>query len=369
MRKLPKIIPEFDGLRGIAIAVVLLFHLKVPGTSLGWLGVQLFFVLSGTLITGILLDSKEKEGYFKNFYARRMLRIFPIYYITLAAVMSYALTRGLDVGNWPYYLLYAQNYVLVGGAWAPRFPGLLAHTWSLAIEEQFYLIWPLLVWMLSRRSVMTLSLLGIVGAAVFRWGIVISGAEPGLAIAPLPAQIDALCAGAVVALLLRSNVSDPKLFASAWAALVGSGLAVALLVMANGPERYWSPAEWVGGPGNFVFSTVAAVFFASLITLAILGVPTLSAVLKVRVLRHLGRISYGIYLYHYPAFFLVDAVEHRLGLQWGSVWGGLLKVAVTYGCAVASWHLLEKRLLGLKRYFEVRDGRESSASAETRISA
>src|SRR5436309_3302352 len=109
---LPKYIPELDGLRALAIIAVILFHLNIPGFGLGWAGVNLFFVISGFLITGILLDAKETPNYFRNFYVRRALRIFPIYYLSLLALAAAAPIFKWKLDDLPYFLLYVQNYIL-----------------------------------------------------------------------------------------------------------------------------------------------------------------------------------------------------------------------------------------------------------------
>ena len=144
-------LPGLDGLRAIAIGTVFGFHLGLPGMSLGWVGVQLFFVISGFLITGILLRSRERPFYFRNFYVRRTLRIFPIYYVLIAL---YFVTAGVQ-GDWatvkllPYYLTYTQSYPQLATRYvcAP----MLGHTWTLAIEEQFYLLWPLAIYLVRGR--------------------------------------------------------------------------------------------------------------------------------------------------------------------------------------------------------------------------
>jgi peptidoglycan/LPS O-acetylase OafA/YrhL len=108
-------IPELDGFRAVAVLAVILFHMKIPGFALGWLGVFLFFVISGFLITGILLDSKKNSShYFRNFYIRRILRIFPLYYLSILATIAIGLyfKDKFELQDTGYYLLYAQNYLL-----------------------------------------------------------------------------------------------------------------------------------------------------------------------------------------------------------------------------------------------------------------
>ena len=154
---LPRYIPQFDALRGLAVSIVMLYHLHkdVPALHLhtlfrhGWVGVDLFFVLSGFLITGILVESKDSPRYLRNFYARRILRIWPLYFALLLVCfllipwVKPESARALKEACGPpfVYFLFLQNLF-------PTYVGIgpLTITWSLAIEEQFYLFWPLAVW-------------------------------------------------------------------------------------------------------------------------------------------------------------------------------------------------------------------------------
>ena len=148
----------------------MLFHVDGRSFSLGWTGIVLFFVLSGYLITGILLDAKGEQHYFRNFYVRRTLRIFSAYYLLLLLtfVALYLLAPShrpwaATPWKWSYFLLYVQNYWMGSNAFQISLSSLLVHTWTLAIEEQFYLIWPAVVYSLNRKAlgVLCLSLLAI----------------------------------------------------------------------------------------------------------------------------------------------------------------------------------------------------------------
>ena len=142
-------IPELDALRALAALVVLLFHLNPPRFFFGWTGVDLFFVLSGYLITTIILDHQGQRGFLRNFYARRGLRIWPIYYIALFAVVATAplvpRDRRPPLNGLGYYVTYLQNITLYQLRPPPEFHIAFDHTWTLALEEQFYLIWPALI--------------------------------------------------------------------------------------------------------------------------------------------------------------------------------------------------------------------------------
>src|SRR5687767_2907742 len=167
-------IPALDGLRGIAIILVMLHHFTYyrPNSGIdaqiasvlffGWAGVDLFFVLSGFLITGILLDTRDSKRYFSTFYARRTLRIFPLYYLVLllafVVLPKFPALHPVLLGQvgpvdlppqWPYWL-YLTNFSIADGGWVH---GWVDVAWSLAIEEQFYLVWPLMIWLCPPRLV------------------------------------------------------------------------------------------------------------------------------------------------------------------------------------------------------------------------
>src|SRR5690242_7378387 len=162
----PGYIPQFDGVRGLAVLMVLIGHSafleRLPHAGMleyARFSVDSYFVLSGFLITGILLDSKGSEHYFRNFYARRALRIWPLYYLLLFLVFVVAplflhSMRATAAGVWPAFVFYVQNIALV---YRDTYPFALGATWSLAVEEQFYLTWPLLVFLLRRRALAIVS--------------------------------------------------------------------------------------------------------------------------------------------------------------------------------------------------------------------
>ena len=174
-------VPELDGLRGLAILLVMLFHIlpesikltKNPlfgllarSVSMGWVGVDIFFVLSGFLISSILLNTRDHPHYFRNFYARRILRIFPLYYLVIGTIFIFLPILSPDLASvqqptWPYYVFYVQNWFTIPTLITSNLYSISLYfgpAWSLAIEEQFYLIWPALVLLLSRRKLAFLSI-------------------------------------------------------------------------------------------------------------------------------------------------------------------------------------------------------------------
>jgi peptidoglycan/LPS O-acetylase OafA/YrhL len=364
-------LPVLDGLRGIAILLVLLLHFTMyggtPATSgiggfvhrfalAGWIGVDLFFVLSGFLITGILWDAKGGERYFRNFYARRILRIFPLYYGALVVFLVLlpfwpghaGLQRLREEGIW--YWTYLVNVQIAREGW-PDF-GALGHFWSLAVEEQFYLLWPLAVFLLPRRPLMALCV-GVGGLAVgFRLALHLAAREEA-AFVLLPARVDALAAGALLALAVRGPGGLPAAlrWAKPAAAVALAGLA-ALFVWKRGLPAE-DPEVAVAG------YTLLAILFAGALALALesgagrwLAAPWLV---------FFGRYSYGLYVLHHPLLFLKPE-----WLSYGSLAGWLLFVAgatgVTVALALLSWYLWEKPFLDLKDRFPYASGARADRS-------
>ncbi len=361
---LPKYLPELDGLRAVAVIVVLFFHLHVPGFQLGWAGVFLFFVLSGFLITGNLLDARHEPHFFRNFYIRRTLRIFPIYYLVFFAIIAYGLITDAKIGDAAWYGVYLQNMLLGHGSFSADFPRVFNHSWSLAVEEQFYLIWPLAVFYLSRRRLAVLSMGMIFFAIFFRFAASYGTGNASYVFMLLPCIMDSLAVGAMLAISLRWSGAQVTVLArgARWVTLF-SGLCLAGLVGSWGYQKYAIPADYLlGSPINLFLHTFMAVFFGALIAWVVLDRQSLlSRMLRNGAMRHIGKISYGIYLYHFPVFYIVRHVfktwgapnggriswdTSRLGVE--TIACALAQLAITYLVALASWHVIEKRILALK---------------------
>src|SRR5271155_3100716 len=233
-----KKIPQLDAVRGIAVLLVLLHNTDVyPALHLsliaanGWMGVDLFFVLSGFLITGILIDTKQSDGYFKNFYARRCLRIWPLYYSALLFMFVIVpLLRPSEVNTvfsarsspWWAYPLFLQNFLVPIPISAT---GLLAVTWSLAVEEQFYLVWPLVVRFRSEAQLRKIALGVICISPLLRYYLSLHGIN---IYSNTFCRLDGLMAGALLALIVRSSSFVPSRFVTkAWITLfVSASLAL-----------------------------------------------------------------------------------------------------------------------------------------------
>jgi peptidoglycan/LPS O-acetylase OafA/YrhL len=354
-------VPALDGIRGIAILLVLAIHSAqianrggvesswahavVRAAEFGWMGVDLFFVLSGFLITGILLDSQGHQHYFRNFYARRTLRIFPLYFavILLRFVLPWPMLPTIDpAGRWS-AALYLSNVWQVFAPIAQRRDPVLGVTWSLAVEEQFYLLWPLVVWMMPRRFVVPTCAAMAALAWGCRWACYHVGVDPWAAYVLTPCRLDALAAGAVVAALVRSHGAK-RLLPTARTAAIATGLGFAALLWCQDGESS-RPMALVGHP-------LLAVLFGALIVFALAGrkVPRLAAA---GWLRSMGKYSYGIYLFHSPIIRL--GIGPLIPAGWSRLTSAIvilsLGLLATYGLAWLSWRLFEEPILRLKRFF------------------
>jgi peptidoglycan/LPS O-acetylase OafA/YrhL len=381
-------VPVLDGIRGLAILLVLVTHLTAFGGThafdvwfnylawYGWIGVDLFFVLSGYLITGILLDSRTSSHYFKNFYARRVLRIFPLYYavVTLSLVVlpgvlpaAQAERFGRIAGDEPYYWLYLQNFAIARAGQTRH--GVLDVTWSLAIEEQFYLVWPAVVYVCSPRALKRLCAALFAVAFVARW---IAYRE--LHLAPFsvyvltPCRLDALATGALLAVRAREPGGLAALVPSARRLGLAAGAAALALVVIErlaGVVTVYDPG-W--GPVSILVGfPLVALAFGSLLVLVV-EAPAASRLHRAfasRPMRFFGAYSYGIYLVHLPVRALVAdkvygpafrAPRHAfLNVGGTEILGQLLfyplALAAILPVAWLSYHLYEKQFLKLKRYF------------------
>ncbi|MEP7117919.1 MAG: acyltransferase [Acidobacteriota bacterium] len=374
--------PELDGVRGVAIAMVMALHFvnnQVIPTNLveraaikmanyGLWGVDLFFVLSGFLITGILSDAVGRPGYFVNFFARRSLRIFPLYFgvLLLFTVLVPPAALGafdpqlLEVrALWPWLWTYLTNVYL-----APQTTfsiPYLSHFWSLAIEEHFYLVWPFLIAALAIVPAMRACVALGVAALALRIYFSVTAPDQLYADVLTPCRIDALCAGAWFALAARRGGGLPRRQTLQMASVAG-GAVVALSI--------WNFALHSGQALVLPLrGTALAVFFGALIYSAAHhhGLNLLKAVLRFGWLQHLGRYSYGLYVFHgivaygmnrygVPEFFSTLTRVHTFN----SVLMVTSGVGVSYAVAIASYHGFELPFLSLKARFATRPALSSA---------
>jgi peptidoglycan/LPS O-acetylase OafA/YrhL len=363
-------IPALDGIRGLAILLVLFFHLFASNPETGsklldllnqfrescYLGVNLFFVLSGFLITGILLDTRTRPHFFKTFYARRALRIFPLYYGVLVVLLL--LTRPLHFiwSGWPfYYFTYTANLALwnVGPLNLHAFN--INHFWSLQVEEQFYLVWPFLVYRIKRlQTLINFCLLTCLAILTLR--IILVALRPHLnnlylSYSPTFSCADNLLFGCSLCILLRTSARQRVL------ALAPRILAICATILLLAGLRYhgliWETNFFVP---TFGF-TLVAISCAALIAMALRSGSKTQQLFANSTLRFFGKYSYGIYVFHYsldtmltvPTRLYVSNHLHSKAL--GVVAGACVVMAATIPVALLSYHFYEARFLSLKRYF------------------
>ncbi len=360
-------VPELDGLRGCAIGLVLVWHIfaSVAETrqatffsyvqalcDLTWSGVDLFFVLSGFLIGGILLDAKNSTNYFKVFYIRRFFRIVPIYLVLLTAfALIRAFTGGDGAYSWTFsntmpfwtYLLFMQNFWMAhagifGGGW-------LAATWSLAVEEQFYLTLPSIVRFFPRRVLYGFVFLGIALAPVVRVILFRSSHDGWLgSYVLLFCRADALLFGVVCAILLRNANWRQKIASSKY-------LLAGVLMILFGVAAFLTKIHADLGSyamASYGFTVLAALYACLLLLVCTHQSGGIARVARLSPFRWLGSIAYGAYLFHMPVQGLLFATmmgsKPRI-VDAASFLLSVLAVVLTLGLAHVSWNFFEKRLV------------------------
>jgi peptidoglycan/LPS O-acetylase OafA/YrhL len=327
---------QLDSLRAFAILPVLYTHFW-KYNWLGTAGVFLFFMLSGYLITGILLRSRDKPSALRNFYFRRALRIAPIYYVTL--ILSWLIDPQGVGESFPWHAFYLSNvWFTLKNGWSPWFT---AHLWTLSVEEQFYLVWPFLILMLPWKAIRPAIWCAILLGISFQLGATSLGINMlGTGILT-PAPLDKLGIGALLA-VAEMELGFPRLLTtSGWAALVA---VVAIEVLPINRASGWVPIL------RMEFLMLA---FAALIAAASSGISgPVGAILNCRPVQYIGRISYGIYLFHLFIFGAVAAILGRIGhapLEPGPIRLVLLS-ALSIGVAALSWHYFERPINRLREH-------------------
>ena len=357
-------IPALDGIRALAIILVLVFHGGFTWAGGGFFGVDVFFVLSGFLITGLLVSEyRQNAGIgLKRFWAHRIRRLGPALLVMLAGIALYAYllapsdTLGALRTNALATLLYVNNWHQVSGGQgyfaALNTPQPLLHTWSLSIEEQFYVVWPLVVlgiltWSRSLRTLLVVTVTGAVASAVAMVVVYGNGAGENRAYYGTDTRAQALLIGAALAIVLAhplpkrrsgpvtttSLVRQVTLGTGARSTIValgGAGL-VTVVLLAYSVD---STSTWIYRGG---FTLVALATAAVVACVALVPHSPWSRVLSLRPVRYVGAISYGLYLYHWPIFVVLD--NARTGLSGWTLFA--LRVGCSFGVAAVSLHFLE----------------------------
>jgi peptidoglycan/LPS O-acetylase OafA/YrhL len=348
--------PQLDGLRAVAVMLVFWHHwIASEALRPGIVGVELFFVLSGFLITGIVLQCKAQVqggarpgGLLGSFYARRALRIFPAFYATL--VVLYGLDLALVRELMPWHASYLSNvYFSLRGSWQ----GTTSHFWSLAVEEQFYLFWPAVVLGTPRRFLGPMIIGVIVVAPVFRMLLHGLGVEGFVRINTwLFANLDALGLGAWLAHVQRLGAGNLKRTISSKTAMIALLVCAAAVSGAGG-----AAGEWIG---VVLAPTALCLVLAGVVARAAGGFGgTLGGVLESSPMRYLGGISYGLYIYHNFAPAVFRNTVALVGAP-GSAPDGVARLLLLFGITVVlasgSWFLVERPFLRLKQHFPYRAG-------------
>ncbi len=367
-------IPALDGIRGLAILMVLCVHFfmsykpqnilelviqKISGH--GSLGIDLFFMLSGFLITGILLDTKTDQHYLRNFLVRRFLRIFPLYYLVLALVLLALWLIPADQQEFyakvweaqPWAWTYLFNFFIAReGAWTVPY---LGHFWSLAVEEQFYLVWPFIVYRLTAKRLMHVStLIILLSSGLLTW-MEITGVSKVTIHVLTPLRLSALCMGALLATWLRQpSILEQGLgtirkyaFFIFVGSLVVKGLIIITVKMMPSISEACEALRTLSWLGLFAALHLSAV--------ALPATSPLIRCLRFRPLTFLGQYSYGIYIFHHfiswPAdrYHCIDWLTAKLGHQTLAVLvNGGVGIGVSIGIAWLSFHYFEKHFLRWK---------------------
>ena len=348
--------PGLDGIRGLAILLVVLYHNFefIPALNFGWLGVDLFFVLSGFLITEILLNTKNAQNYFRKFYLRRVLRIFPLYYLVLflfLAIFAHLKAFPLDLRfytqNQLWYWTYLQNWVFIF-----KYDGkgaALNHFWSLAVEEQYYLLWPFIVLFIRNVKVLLacclVALMIVILSRLYIW----NHYQLDYNRLFLFTRIDGILIGSMLGIVYHINQSLlRKYFTLLVLSLAAFNFAI-YFVRKDPGFPIWAIAG---------YTTFSAIFAILIYESVKKENKVIAAIFTSAFLRFLGKYSYGFYIFHWPVYLLLKPLTDRFTTNFFTaesttqlVLSSVIASIAGLAVSVLSYHLFEKHFLSLKKKF------------------
>ena len=341
---------SLNGFRALAAIFILLFHSMFPYFRTLWIGVPMFFVLSGFLITRILIEHKAAGNYLKAFYFKRALRIFPIYYLALLISVFWGLLVNADLSRLPVFIIYLQNFTISRNLLPEYCYGLMNHTWSLSVEELFYLVWPFVI-LFAGKKLLPVLIVFIGLSSILYKVIVISffytGHSDQLLLLSLAGNLDGLMAGALLGMLSLNKgsfLNRPFPFKQFFALLLVFTITLAANYCHFNIPRHFS-----------VFKELLSVLavFVSFYTIVWLISEKKTGSFFTRALNHpfmqlSGKISYGLYLYHALIFGITSACVYHFQIDANLFLLFLFKITLTYVVALLSWHAIEKPFLRLK---------------------
>ena len=365
-------IPALDGLRGIAILLVMFYHFTAGYSrgftgilykcfDVGWCGVDLFFVLSGFLITGILFDAKNDPHYFRGFYMRRLLRIFPLYYgflfllfalVPLEHSFPSLVRQHMTEQVWLWSYLTNFAYCFSPQLFIQKLH--LAHFWSLAVEEQFYLIWPAVILFLQPKTAIRVTAICIGAALFLRFALIWDHVSAVTIFNLTPCRMDSLATGALCALLIRVNINTINLLKAARLITAFSGIGLLCILALRGGSDAGNPIM------QSVGYSFLALLFAGILLLSLDSSQgnVLSWFLSCPILVLFGFYSYAIYVFHYPLvhvfnrWFSVNLFSRHLHSRMlGLEIHVLCSILASLCIAMLSWNLYERHFLKLKKHF------------------
>lgn len=349
--------PALDGLRGAAILLVVIYHNFgfINYFFFGWLGVDLFFVLSGFLITDILLRTINDKHYFKNFYFRRILRIFPLYYLSLVLflfvlpALNLKIELGYYIKNQVWLWTYLQNWLYIfkdsGTAEA------LNHYWSLAVEEQFYLLWPLIILLLKKPRHLLIFMVILLTAVICLRLWIWENHIKNLAYFNLYTftRIDGICIGSMVALLLRINAGFLKKYTYA-IVIFFAGMNFIFYFFNS---RYHFSFPYLALIG---YSTIAMIFGLLVNDVVTRQTKLITRIFNFSLLRFLGKISYGFYIFHWPIYLitrksLTNWINLHLSFLPADLTSSFIATLLALTISILSYNYFEKYFNNLKSRF------------------